>query len=90
MITATRILPAGTWSGTPADTLALERFLLKQLWNHVDRVIQTNDFGIESVLAYLFKWGLLKQWLSHDAKAAKARFDDLVSEVMNEHQQLFN
>lgn len=25
MITATRILPAGTWSGTPADTLALER-----------------------------------------------------------------
>lgn len=25
MITATRILPAGTWSGTPSDTLALER-----------------------------------------------------------------
>ncbi|MCM5556640.1 urease accessory protein UreE [Pleomorphomonas sp. JP5] len=25
MITATRILPAGTWTGTPADTLALER-----------------------------------------------------------------
>lgn len=25
MITATRILPAGTWSGEPADSLALER-----------------------------------------------------------------
>jgi urease accessory protein len=25
MITATRILPAGTWTGTPADTLVLER-----------------------------------------------------------------
>ncbi|WP_026790741.1 urease accessory protein UreE [Pleomorphomonas oryzae] len=25
MITATRILPAGTWSGAPADTLTLER-----------------------------------------------------------------
>lgn len=25
MITATRILPAGSWTGTPADTLALER-----------------------------------------------------------------
>jgi urease accessory protein len=25
MITATRILPAGSWSGTPADTLTLER-----------------------------------------------------------------
>ncbi|WP_026783837.1 urease accessory protein UreE [Pleomorphomonas koreensis] len=25
MITATRLLPAGTWTGTPADTLALER-----------------------------------------------------------------
>lgn len=72
------------------QTLILERFLLKQLWNHVDRMIQTNDFGIESVLAYLFKWGLLKQWLSQDVKAAKVRFDDLVSEVMNEHQQLFN
>ncbi|PIE34927.1 hypothetical protein CSA56_06310 [candidate division KSB3 bacterium] len=72
------------------ETMALERFLMNELWNHIDRTIPGNDFGFESVLAYLFKWRLLQQWLSYDTKAAKARFDDLVSEVMNEHQQLFN
>ncbi len=72
------------------ETLALERFLMNQLWNHIDRTIPGNDFGFESVLAYLFKWRLLQQWLSYNAEAAKARFEDLVSEVMNEHQQLFN
>lgn len=72
------------------ETLALERFLMNQLWNHINRTIPGNDFGFESVLAYLFKWRLLQQWLSYDAEAAKARFEDLVSEVMNEHQQLFD
>lgn len=72
------------------ETLTLERFLMNQRWDHVDRSIQGNDFGFESVLAYLFKWSILKQWLSHDTEAAKARFEDLVSEVMHEHQQLFN
>ena len=72
------------------DSFALERFLMNQLWDHVDRSIQGHDFGFGSVLAYLFKWRLLQQWLSHDVEAAKARFEDLVSEVMNEHQQLFN
>jgi hypothetical protein len=72
------------------DSLALERFLTEQLWTHVDRSIQSYDFGFGSVLAYLFKWRLLQQWLSYDVEAAKARFEDLVSEVMNEHQQLFN
>lgn len=72
------------------DTLTLERLLMNQLWDHVDRSIQSHDFGFEAVLVYLFKWSLLQQWLSHDTEAAKVRFDGLVSEVMHEHQQLFN
>ncbi len=72
------------------ETFALERYLLNQLWEYIDRTISGNDFGFESVLAYLFKWRLLQQWLSYDTEAAKARFEDLVSEVMHEHQQLFN
>ncbi len=72
------------------NSLSLERFLTEQLWRHVDRVFQSDDFGFGSVLAYLFQWSLLQQWLSYDAKGAKGRFEDLVSEVMDEHQQLFN
>ncbi|MCP4396937.1 MAG: hypothetical protein GY801_06515 [bacterium] len=72
------------------DSLALERFLMNQLWNRIDRSIQGHDFRFGSVLAYLFKWRLLQQWLSHDVEAAKVQFEGLVSEVMNEHQQLFN
>jgi hypothetical protein len=72
------------------QTFALERFLMQQLWTHIDRLVPGNNFGFESVLAYLFKWRLLQQWLSYDVEAAKARFEDLVSEVLHEHQQLFN
>ena len=64
-------------------------FAQQRLW-FLDRLVPGNNFGFESVLAYLFKWSMLKEWLSNDTEAAKARFEDLVSEVMHEHQQLFN
>jgi len=72
------------------ETLALERFLMEQLWTHIERAVPGNNFGFECVLAYLVKWRLLQQWLSYDVEAATTRFDSLVSEVMHEHQQLFN
>lgn len=71
-------------------TFALERFLMEQQWTHIERAVPGNNFGFESVLAYLFQWRLLQQWLSYDVEAAKQRFEGLVSEVMHEHQQLFN
>lgn len=72
------------------QTFALERFLMQHLWTHIDRLVPGNNFGFESVLAYLFKWRLVQQWLSYDVEAANAQFENLVSEVLHEHQQLFN
>jgi hypothetical protein len=70
-------------------TFELERYLMEQLWTYIERAIPGNNFGFEFVLAYLFKWRLVQQWLSYNVEAASARFDGLLSEVMHEHQQLF-
>ena len=72
------------------ETLRLERLQLNLIWDHVDRSTQDNGFGFESVLAYLFKWNIVREWLCHNPAAAQARFADLVAEVLHEHQQLFN
>jgi hypothetical protein len=72
------------------DTLALERLLLTLQWEHIERSSQDDNFGFESVLAYLFKWSILQQWLLQDTETAKARFGDLTVEVLDDYQQLFD
>ena len=56
---------------------------------YIEHTTQGNEFGFESVLAYLFKWYILQQWFYRDVEAAKARFNNLVVEVMDEYTQLF-
>jgi len=46
-------------------------------------------FSLEALLAYLFKWDILEQWLSYDKEEAKARFEELVSEVSGEQERIF-
>jgi hypothetical protein len=72
------------------EALALEKFLMDLAWDRIDRLAQESDFGFESVLAYLFKWDMLQRWLSYNAEAAQARFEELVLEVTDEYEQLFN
>ena len=72
------------------ETLALERLLMTLVWQRVDRVLENNPFGFEVVLAYLFKWDILKRWLSYDRDAARERFDNLLTEVIGEQNRLFN
>jgi hypothetical protein len=72
------------------EVLTLEKFLMNQAWNRIDRLVQGNAFGLESVLAYLFKWDMLQRWLSYNTEAAQARFEELVLEVTNKYEQLFN
>jgi hypothetical protein len=72
------------------ETLALERLLKNILWDHVDRSVEPYDFGFYAVLAYLIKWDILDQWLSYNIEDAKKRFEELVAEVTNEHEQRFD
>ncbi|MEE8297174.1 MAG: DUF2764 family protein [Hyphomicrobium sp.] len=72
------------------ETLALERLLMQQIWHQVDRIAHANMFSFEAVVAYLFKWDILQRWLSYNRAPAQTRFEALVTEVIGEHEQLFD
>jgi len=71
------------------EALALDRLLMNLVWDTMDRMAEGSEFGLEALLAYLFKWDILEQWLSYDTEEAKTRFDELVSEVTGEQGRLF-
>jgi hypothetical protein len=68
----------------------LERLLGNLLWKHFDRPAPEGPFGIGAITAYFFKWGVLNQWLSHDTAGALERFDELVAEVTDHWEDLFD
>ncbi len=72
------------------EALALERLLTGVAWETMDRMVEGNEFGLEALLVYLFKWDILEQWLSYEREAARARFEELVSEVTVEQERLFD
>lgn len=72
------------------EALALDRFLKGAVWETMDRMVDGNEFGLEALLVYLFKWDVLEQWLSYDREGAKAHFGELVSEVTVEQGRLFD
>lgn len=76
------LLEAGNATG-------LERLLMDAVWRHLSRMADTQPFGFEQVLAFVFKWDIVQLWLSYDADAAKTRFQQLIAEVTRDHQQLF-
>jgi hypothetical protein len=57
------------------ETLALDRLLMGEVWDRMDRIAERDVFSFEALLAYLFKWDILDQWLSYDREAAQARFE---------------
>jgi len=72
------------------ETLALERLLKNTLWDHVDRSVPSYEFGFSAVLTYIIKWDILHRWLSYDIENAKARFEELVTEVTHDQPRLFD
>jgi len=72
------------------ETLALERLLKNTLWDHIDRSVSSHEFGFSAVLTYIIKWDILHQWLSYDIENAKARFEELVTEVTHDQPRLFD
>lgn len=68
------------------NALELERLQMNQVWEGVDRLVDKNHFGIDVILSYLFKWNMLQRWLANNVNAAKIRFNELVSEAMNDQK----
>jgi len=63
--------------------LELERFVLDLVWDRFSLPLPGGPFGIEALIAYLFKWSILQRWLSQDKEGARQRFGELVAEVSN-------
>ncbi|TAK60143.1 DUF2764 family protein [Methylobacter sp.] len=63
------------------DAMALDRLLMDVVWRHLSRLGDTNSFGFEPIVAFVFKWDILQAWLQRDASAAKQRFQTLIEEI---------
>lgn len=70
--------------------LELERFIMGLVWDRFNLPLPGGPFGIEALVAYLFKWGIVQQWLAYDKDHAQKRFEELVAEVSDEWDELFN
>lgn len=69
------------------ELLKLEYLLANLIWNKLETLLFKNYFGFEVIVAYLLKWDILQQWLSYNKEEAKTRFDELISETINEYEQ---
>jgi hypothetical protein len=72
-----------------SSAMDLEWLLLDATWRQLNMVENQSSFGFERVVAFVFKWEIVKRWLSYDADVAKNRFQSLITEVIREHEQLF-
>ena len=72
------------------DAMGLESLLMEWSWRRLSRIAERHPFAFEQVFAYAYKWDILRRWLSYDAEAARERFEQLLSEVTRDHQDLFS
>ncbi|PKN62725.1 MAG: DUF2764 domain-containing protein [Deltaproteobacteria bacterium HGW-Deltaproteobacteria-15] len=66
-----------------AEAVSMERLLMDLAWQRLNRIGDRDLFGFEAVMAYVFKWDILKNRLDQDADAGKKHFQKLVEEVMH-------
>ncbi len=74
-------LPQAANMISQADAQGLERQLIDLCWNWLSRCAEQNYFRFADVMAYVFRWDMLRAWLACDATQAKVRFTELVDEV---------
>ena len=69
--------------------MALEQLLMGQSWKKLGQIADARPFGFEQVFAFTYKWDILHRWLFYDGEKARERFEELISEVTIDHQNLF-
>ena len=63
------------------ESLALEERLMNLVWDSADRLSLGIYFELETVVAFLIKWDILRRWLSYEREPAKAEFARLAEEM---------
>jgi len=72
------------------NAMELEKLLMGQSWKKLSQISDAYPFGFEQVFAFAYKWDILHRWLSYDSEKARDRFEELISEVTSDHQNLFS
>ena len=72
------------------EALSLKKLTFDLKWECMDQLSMGVDFNFDTVLAYVFKWDLIERWLSYNVDDAKVRFEELLTEAMNEQDRLFD
>ncbi|EMI52591.1 DUF2764 family protein [Rhodopirellula sallentina] len=74
-------LPDASERLAAGDAVGLERILMGTCWRWLTRVSESSMFSFESVMAFLFKWDMLRAWLAFDSPKAKIQFSALIDKV---------
>lgn len=68
------------------DHLGLERQAFGMVWDRCRRTADDREFAIEAVVAYVFRWDIVRRWLNHDAEAAAARIERLARDARHDRR----
>jgi hypothetical protein len=67
----------------------LERTILNIGWRYAKRLADQFHFTFEAVVLYLIRWEMVYRWTQRNAAAGQEKFEQLVSEAMGEHVEMF-
>jgi hypothetical protein len=82
------------WVGEAQDHLeagdsdALERLLLRQAWDDLERLGRGHAFDFPAVVVYVLKWDLMDRWMRYDGAAARARFDRMAAAALADYGRI--
>ena len=71
------------------ETLEVQRLLMDAVWQHLSALESGQTFTFERVLIYLFKWDIVRRWLTYACEAAAQRFEHLLREALVDHSPVF-
>ena len=63
------------------EALQLEELAMNLVWNDLDRVAFGKYFELETIIAFIFKWDILRRWLSYKREAALEQFLALAEDI---------
>lgn len=66
------------------DTVALERLLMAQVWEDLNRIGQNHAFDLPAVVIYVLRWHLVARWTRYEGDPAIERFDAMLDQGLDE------
>lgn len=63
------------------QTLALEKLILQQAWNHLLRQSPEDEFSFFAVVIYVLKWNIAERWSRIDSNNARLRFNETLMQL---------